>query len=220
MSIAQNLTEIKRRMQTAAIEAKRSANSITLLAVSKMHSSAEIEQVLIAGHRIFGENRVQEAQKKFPRLKEKYPELKLHLIGSLQTNKVKAAVALFDAVHSVDRARLAEALGNEMRAQKKQLACFIEVNIGHEKQKAGIAPADVDSFLVLCKESYGLPVAGLMCIPPANEDPAPYFKQLAAIARRCGVSCLSMGMSADFETAIALGATHVRVGTAIFGNRE
>ncbi len=206
-------------MEAAALAAGRSVHSITLLAVSKMQSVTQIEAALAAGQRVFAENRVQEAQKKFPKLKDPYPDLKLHLIGPLQTNKVKAAVGLFDAIHSVDRPKLAEALGNEMRMQKKQLACFIEVNIGHEPQKAGIAPGDVDSFLVLCKEHYGLPVAGLMCIPPAQADPKPYFQQLAQIARRCGVSCLSMGMSGDYESAIAAGASHIRIGTAIFGAR-
>ncbi len=217
--VAENLIAVRRRLEAAAAASGRSANSITLLAVSKLQPAAQIQAALAAGQRVFGENRVQEAQKKFPALRDRYPDLKLHLIGPLQTNKVKQAVALFDAIHSVDRPKLAEALGQEMRAQKKQAACFIEVNIGHEAQKAGIAPADVDAFLVLCKESYCLPVAGLMCIPPVGSDPRPYFDELAELARRCRVSCLSMGMSGDFEIAVAAGATHVRVGTAIFGDR-
>ncbi len=217
--ISPNLTVVRSRVEAAATGAGRSSNGITLLAVSKMQPVEAIKQALAAGQMVFGENRVQEAARKFRTLKPRYPGLKLHMIGPLQTNKAAEAVALFDAIHSVDRPKLAKLLGEEMRAQERRPACFIEVNIGQEPQKAGIAPADVDSFLVLCKESYCLPVAGLMCIPPEGVDPLPYFQRLAEIARRCRVSCLSMGMSGDFETAIRAGATHVRVGTAIFGAR-
>ena len=218
--ITTNLTTIRARLESAAQKARRDPRSIVLIAVSKTHPAASVKAALEAGQRVFGENRVQEAAKKFPRLREAFPDLQLHLIGPLQTNKVADAVALFDAIHSVDRPKLAKALGEEMRKQKKRPACFIEVNIGNEPQKAGIAPADLDAFLAACKEGYGLPVAGLMCIPPVGQDPLPYFQKLKALATRNGVSCLSMGMSTDFEAAIAAGATHVRIGSAIFGVRE
>jgi pyridoxal phosphate enzyme (YggS family) len=217
--IQANLTVIRQRLDAAARKAGRDPRSLSLIAVSKTHPASAIKAALEAGQRVFGENRVQEAAKKFPGLREAYPDLQLHLIGPLQTNKVKDAVALFDAIHSVDRPKLARALGEEMRKQNKRPACFIEVNIGNEPQKAGIAPADLDAFLAACKEEYALPIAGLMCIPPVGGDPMPYFQRLKSLAMRNGVSCLSMGMSADFESAIAAGATHVRVGSAIFGER-
>ncbi len=220
MTIPENLAAVRAEIERAAVAANRSVNSITLLAVSKTQPVKAIEAALAAGQRVFGENRVQEAAKKFPALRARYPDLSLHLIGPLQTNKVKLAVATFDAIHSVDRAKLAEALGHEMWAQNRRLPCFIEVNIAQEPQKAGISPHDADAFVLACRERYGLPVAGLMCIPPYEQDPAPYFQQLAALAKRCGVSCLSMGMSGDYPAAIAAGASHVRVGTAIFGARE
>ncbi len=206
-------------METAARMAGRNAESITLIAVSKTYPTYAVKTALAAGQLAFGENRVQEAEKKFAGLREANPGLKLHMIGPLQTNKAAQAVALFDAIHSVDRPKLAELLGNEMRRQNRRPACFIEVNIGHEPQKSGISPGDLDAFLVSCKEQFGLPVTGLMCIPPAGQDPRPYFEKLAELSRRNRVSCLSMGMSADFEAAIAAGATHVRVGSAIFGGR-
>jgi pyridoxal phosphate enzyme (YggS family) len=218
-SIDDNLAIVRSRIEAAATGAGRNPKSITLIAVSKTHPAASVEAAILAGQRVFGENRVQEAERKFRLLKERHPDLALHLIGPLQTNKVKQAVALFDAIHSVDRVKLADMLASEMRAQGKRLSCFVEVNIAQEPQKSGIAPADADAFLAACKERYGLPVAGLMCIPPADEDPAPHFVRLAALARRCGVSCLSMGMSADYETAIKAGATHIRVGNALFGPR-
>ncbi len=220
MTIPENLAAVRAEIELAARTANRSVNSITLLAVSKTQPVQAIEQALAAGQRVFAENRVQEAAKKLPELRLTYPDLSLHLIGPLQTNKVKQAVGLFDAIHSVDRPKLAEALGQEMQLQKRRLPCFIEINIGQEPQKAGIAPHDADAFVVFCRERYGIPVAGLMCIPPAGADPLPYFRQLAALAKRCGVSCLSMGMSGDYPAAIAAGATHVRVGTAIFGARN
>jgi pyridoxal phosphate enzyme (YggS family) len=217
--IQANLTVIRQRLDAVARKAGRDPRSLSLIAVSKTHPASAIKAALEAGQRVFGENRVQEAAKKFPGLREAYPDLQLHLIGPLQTNKVKDAVALFDAIHSVDRPKLARALGEEMRKQNKRPACFIEVNIGNEPQKAGIAPADLDAFLAACKEEYALPIAGLMCIPPVGGDPMPHFRRLKSLATRNGVSCLSMGMSADFESAIAAGATHVRVGSAIFGER-
>lgn len=220
MTIFENLAAVRAEIARAAATAQRSVNSITLLAVSKTQPVKAIEQALAAGQRVFGENRVQEAARKFPALRQKYPDLAVHLIGPLQTNKVKQAVAVFDAIHSVDRPKLADALGHEMRAQNRRLPCFIEVNIGQEPQKAGISPHDVDAFVLACRERFGIPVAGLMCIPPANADPLPYFKQMAALAKRCGVSCLSMGMSSDYAVAIAAGASHIRVGTAIFGERS
>jgi pyridoxal phosphate enzyme (YggS family) len=206
-------------MDEAAHAAGRNPQAVTLVAVSKTQPASALSLALEAGQRIFGENRVQEAEWKFAPLKERWPDISLHMIGPLQTNKVRAAVGLFDAIHSVDRPRLAAALGEEMRKQGRRIACFIEVNIGQEPQKSGIAPGDLDAFLASCREQYGLPVAGLMCIPPAAHDPVPYFRQLAALAKKGGVSCLSMGMSADFTSAIAAGATHIRVGNAIFGAR-
>jgi pyridoxal phosphate enzyme (YggS family) len=218
--ISQNLTTIRARIEAAAQKAGRDPRSLSLIAVSKTHPAASVKAACEAGQRVFGENRVQEAAKKFPKLREAYPDLQLHLIGPLQTNKVKEAVALFDAIHSVDRPKLAKALGEEMRKQNKRPACFIEVNIAGEPQKAGIAPSDLDAFLAACKEEYALPIAGLMCIPPAGDHPLPYFQKLKALGLRNGVSCLSMGMSADFEMAIAAGASHIRIGSAIFGARE
>jgi PLP dependent protein len=168
---------------------------------------------------VFGENRVQEAQAKWPALKARFPGIELHLIGPLQTNKVKAAVALFDVIETVDRPKLAEALAAEMGRAGRRLTCFVEINTGGEAQKSGVAPEDADGFIARCGGELGLPIAGLMCIPPLDEDPAPHFARLAEIARRNGLGRLSMGMSADYEAAIRHGATHVRIGTAIFGAR-
>ena len=210
---------MRARVEAAARGAGRDPNAVTLIAVSKTHPKAAVEAAIAAGQTVFGENRVQEAERKFAELRAANAGLRLHMIGPLQTNKVREAVRLFDAIHSVDRPKLAAALADEMRRQDRRPACFVEVNIGHEPQKAGIAPHDLDSFLVNCKEQYGLPVSGLMCIPPAGADALPYFRQLADLARKCRVSCLSMGMSGDFETAIAAGASHVRVGGSIFGSR-
>jgi pyridoxal phosphate enzyme (YggS family) len=209
---------------TARIEAARQASlaprpAVTLVAVSKTHPAEKVEALLRAGHGVFGENRVQEAQAKFPALKSAWPGLELHLIGPLQTNKVKEAVALFDAVQSVDRPKLARALAEEMARQGRSLPCFIQVNTGEEAQKAGVVPATADVFIADCK-GMGLNVVGLMCIPPAEEEPSPHFALLAKIAARNKLHQLSMGMSGDFETAIRLGATHVRVGTALFGERK
>jgi hypothetical protein len=193
---------------------------VTLVAVSKTFPAEAIEPVIAAGQRVFGENRVQEAKAKWPALMEKHPGIALHLIGPLQSNKAKEAVALFDAIHSVDRASLCEALAKEIAKQARQPALFVQINTGAEPQKAGVLPQEADEFLRACRETYGLAISGLMCIPPVDEAPGPHFALTAKIARRNGLDLLSMGMSADFATAIAMGATHVRVGSAIFGGRE
>jgi PLP dependent protein len=217
--IAANLTAVRQRIEAAARPAGRAPDSVTLVAVSKTHPAETVGQVLAAGHRVFGENRVQEAQTKYPVLREAFPDLALHLIGPLQTNKVRDALAIFDVIESVDRMRLAEALAREMDHSGRRLPCLIEVNTGEEAQKAGITPAKADGFIVECRDRLGLPIIGLMCVPPIDEEPAPHFALLREIARRNGLGVLSMGMSADFEKAIRFGATHVRVGTAIFGAR-
>jgi pyridoxal phosphate enzyme (YggS family) len=218
-SIATNLAALKARMAAAARGAGRDPAAVELVAVSKTHPAAAVEAALATGQRIFGENRVQEAQGKFPALKTRFPDLALHLIGPLQTNKVKEAVALFDVIETLDRPKLAAALAKEMERQNRRIACFIEVNVGAEPQKAGILPDEADAFIAQCRTEWRLDLAGLMCIPPEGRDPAPYFEILAAIAARNSLTALSMGMSADFETGIACGATFVRVGTAIFGRR-
>jgi len=191
----------------------------TLIAVSKTFGPEAIAPLIAAGQRDFGENRVQEAKGKWPALKAAHPDLVLHLIGPLQSNKAAEAVALFDVIHSVDREKIARALKAEMDKQGRTLPCFIQVNVGEEPQKAGIAPAEAVAFSHWCRETIGLDVMGLMCIPPADVPPGPYFAQLALLAREAGLSGLSMGMSADFETAAMMGATHVRVGSALFGTR-
>ena len=203
----------------ACRDAGRDPASVTLVAVSKTFAAAAIAPVIAAGQRVFGENRVQEAKAKWPPLLDRHGGLELHLVGALQSNKAKDAVALFDAIHSVDRASLAEALGKEMAKQARRPLLFIEVNTGAEAQKAGVLPQETDAFLAACRDRHGLTISGLMCIPPQNDAPAPHFALTAKIARRNGLSLLSMGMSADYPTAIAFGATHVRVGTAIFGAR-
>jgi pyridoxal phosphate enzyme (YggS family) len=192
---------------------------VTLIAVSKTFGAEAIEPAIAQGQKIFGENRVQEAKAKWPALMAKHPGLELHMVGSLQSNKAKEAVALFDAIHSLDRQSLAEALAKEIAKQGRRPLLFVEINTGAEPQKAGVLPQDADKFLVRCRESWGLQVDGLMCIPPEAEAPAPHFALTAKIAARNGLRLLSMGMSADFPVAIAMGATHVRVGTAIFGAR-
>jgi PLP dependent protein len=215
-----NLTAVRGRIEAAAREAGRPADSVTLVAVSKTHPEAAVRAALIAGQRVFGENRVQEALGKFPQLRGEFPDLVLHLIGPLQTNKVRDAVAHCDVIETVDRPRLAEALAREMERTGRRVTCYIEVNTGEEAQKAGIFPVAADDFIRDCRDRLGLPIAGLMCIPPEAEEPALHFALLREIARRNGLAVLSMGMSADFETAIRFGATHVRVGTAIFGARR
>jgi pyridoxal phosphate enzyme (YggS family) len=217
--IAGALAGVRARLVRAAAESQRDPAGITLVAISKTHGAAAIEAALALGQRVFGENRVQEAQAKYRSLKPRYPDLVLHLVGPLQTNKAKDAVALFDVIETVDRPKLAEALAHAMEKTGRFPACLVQVNIGNEKQKAGIAPEDADEFIKSCRSRWNLPVQGLMCIPPAGENPAPHFSQLAGIARRNGLKQLSMGMSADFEAAIKAGATLVRVGTAIFGPR-
>jgi len=200
-------------------QARRERASVTLIAVSKTHQAEAIEPVIAAGQRVFGENRVQEAKAKWPPLLSAHPGLALHLIGPLQSNKAKEAVALFDAIHSVDRPSICEALAREINSQKRQPELFVQLNTGEEPQKAGIAPAEADGFIASCREKYGLAIAGLMCIPPVDDAPAPHFALTAKIAARNGLSGLSMGMSADFAVAIQFGATHVRIGSAIFGAR-
>ena len=217
---AEQLEAVLKRMAAAAKRSGRPAGNVNLIAVTKTFGSAEIEPVLAAGHRDFGENRVQEAARKWPELRERYPDLRLHLIGPLQTNKVRDAVALFDAIHSLDRDKLATEIAREMGRQGKSLSLFVQVNIGEEPQKAGVAPAEAESFVERCRAEHGLPIEGLMCIPPAESDPEPHFVRLKRMADELGLSCLSMGMSGDFEPAIAYGATHVRVGSAIFGDRQ
>ena len=217
--IAANLAAVRGKIAAAAAAAGRTPAGVNLVAVTKTHPAKTIREALAVGHRVFGENRVQEAQAKYPALREAFPDLALHLIGPLQTNKVRDAVAEFDVIESVDRPRLAQALAREMEHSGRQPPCLIEVNTGEEPQKAGITPADADGFILECRERLGLPIVGLMCVPPLDEEPAPHFALLREIARRNGLAILSMGMSADFEKAIRFGATHVRVGTAIFGAR-
>jgi pyridoxal phosphate enzyme (YggS family) len=216
---AESLAAVRREIAAACAEAGREAGAVTLVAVSKTFGAEAIEPVIAAGQRIFGENRVQEAKAKWPALKQRHPDIALHLVGSLQSNKAKDAVALFDAIHSVDRPSLAEALAKEIQKQGRHPCLFVEVNTGAEPQKAGVLPEAADAFLASCRDTYGLRIEGLMCIPPADEAPAPHFALTAKIAKRNGLALLSMGMSADFQVAIAFGATHVRVGTAIFGAR-
>jgi pyridoxal phosphate enzyme (YggS family) len=219
-SIAANLAAIRGRMETAAGAAGRPTETVSLVAVSKTQPAEAVRAALNAGQRVFGENRVQEGLTKFPALRGEFPDLELHLIGPLQTNKVREAVAHFDVIETVDRPRLAEALAREMERSGRRLPCYIEVNTGEEPQKAGILPEAADGFIADCRDRLRLAIAGLMCIPPEHEEPALHFALLREIARRNGIVTLSMGMSADFETAIRFGATHVRVGTAIFGARR
>ena len=218
-TLSSGLSAVRAEIERACREASRDPSTVTLVAVSKTFAAAAIAPVLAAGQKVFGENRVQEAQKKWPPLLASRPGLELHMIGPLQSNKAKEAVALFDAIHSVDRASLCEALAKEIGKQARRPRLFVEINTGAEPQKAGVLPEETDAFLKACRERYGLVIAGLMCLPPAHEPPAPHFALTAKIARRNGLSLLSMGMSADFPLAIEFGATHVRVGTAIFGER-
>jgi PLP dependent protein len=213
------LVHVRAEIERGCREAGRDPAEVTLVAVSKTFDADAIEPVIKAGQRVFGENRVQEAKAKWPPLMTKYQGIDLHLIGPLQSNKAKEAVALFSAIHSVDRASLCEALAKEIAKQGRQPLLFVEINTGAEAQKAGVLPQEADSFLAACREKYGLTILGLMCIPPLEEAPGPHFALTAKIARRNGLKLLSMGMSADFITAIQLGATHVRVGSAIFGER-
>ncbi len=217
---ADRLAEVRRKMAQACAEAGRDPAGVALVAVSKTFGADAIAPVIAAGQRLFGENRVQEAKAKWPALRERHPDLALHLIGPLQSNKAKEAVALFDAIHTVDRASLCAALAKEIDRQGRAPLLLVEINTGAEPQKAGVLPEAADAFLRACRETYRLVIAGLMCIPPLAEPPAPHFALTAKIAARNGLTLLSMGMSADFETAIRFGATHVRVGSAIFGERQ
>jgi pyridoxal phosphate enzyme (YggS family) len=216
---ADRLAEVHQRIAAAARAAGRDPAAVTLVAVSKTHGADMVREMLQAGQRVFGENRVQEAEEKFPALKLEYPDLELHLIGPLQTNKARDAVALFDVIQSVDRERIAAALAKEMERLGRRPACYIQVNTGEEPQKAGVLPADLGAFVIACRDTHKLPVVGLMCIPPVDEEPALHFALLAKMAARNGLARISMGMSADYEMAVKLGATHVRVGSALFGAR-
>src|SRR5262252_2007812 len=213
------LAKVREGIARACAEAGRDPASVTLVAVSKTFGAEAIEPVIAAGQRVFGENRVQEAKAKWPALQARHGGLELHLVGPLQSNKAKEAVVLFDAIHAVDRPSICAAIAKEIARQGRQPTLFVEVNTGAEPQKAGVLPEETDAFLKKCREDYGLAIAGLMCIPPFDEPPAPHFALTAKIAKRNGLALLSMGMSADFPLAIEFGATHVRVGTAIFGER-
>jgi len=219
------ITAVRDAIARACRDAGRDPAAVTLVAVSKTFGADAIEPVIAAGQRVFGENRVQEAKAKWPSLIARHGGgagaggIELHLVGTLQSNKAKDAVALFDAIHSIDRPSLAEAVAKEIAKQGRRPLLFVEVNTGAEPQKSGVAPDQVDAFLAACRERYGLEISGLMCLPPLHEAPAPHFALTAKIAQRNGVRLLSMGMSADYPTAIAFGATHIRVGTAIFGGR-
>ncbi len=214
------LDSVRQRIAAAAREVGRDPGSVRLLAVSKTFGPEAIVPVIEAGHRLFGENRVQEAAAKWPALRANTPDLELHLIGPLQSNKAREAVKLFDAIHTVDRPKIARVLAKEMSQQGRRLQLFIEVNTGEEPQKAGVAPAETADFVRLCRDDLGLEVSGLMCIPPAVEEPAVHFALLAKLAGQLQLAELSMGMSADFEAAVQFGATVVRVGSAIFGERN
>jgi pyridoxal phosphate enzyme (YggS family) len=214
------LDDVRERLKAAAAMAGREASAVTLVAVSKTFGPEAITPVIAAGQRVFGENRVQEAKAKWPALKAAHPGLELHLVGPLQTNKVEEAVKLFDVIETIDREKLARAVAKEMARQGSRPRLFIQVNTGEEPQKAGVGPRETDALVELCRSELGLQIEGLMCVPPIEEEPALHFALLRKIAERNGLKALSMGMSSDFETAIALGATHVRVGSAIFGSRD
>jgi pyridoxal phosphate enzyme (YggS family) len=217
---AERLDFVRAEIRKAALASGRDPASVTLVAVTKTFAAEAILPALAAGQRVFGENRVQEAKAKWPALRARFPDLELHLIGALQSNKAREAVALFDAIHTVDRAKIAAALAEEIARQGRRPRLFVEINTGGEGQKAGVLPEAADAFIGECRERYRLTIEGLMCIPPFDEPPAPHFALVQKIARRNGLAALSMGMSADFQSAIAFGATHVRVGSAIFGARR
>ncbi|MFK7941726.1 MAG: YggS family pyridoxal phosphate-dependent enzyme [Paracoccaceae bacterium] len=214
------LSDVTSRVAAAAEKAGRDPSSVALIAVSKVQPLERVEEVLVAGHRVFGENRVQEAAGKWPDFRERFEGVELHLIGPLQTNKVRQALDVFDVIHSVDREKLARKLADGFAETGRALPCFLQVNTGEEPQKAGCLPTETDAFVETCRNDLGLPVAGLMCIPPVDEEPSLHFALLKKIAERNGLTGLSMGMSSDFDRAIALGATHVRVGSAVFGARD
>jgi len=215
----ERLRRIRDEITAAAKSSKRSAADVELIAVSKLFDADAVRPVLEAGQRAFGENRVQEAERKWPGLKSAFTDVELHLIGPLQSNKTRDAVALFDAIHTVDREKIARAIADEMAKQQRTLKLFVQVNTGEEPQKAGVMPREAKAFVEFCRSDLKLPLTGLMCIPPVDEEPAVHFAFLAKLAKELGLSGLSMGMSSDFETAIAFGATYVRVGSAIFGDR-
>lgn len=219
MEVEERLNEVLSRIRASEKSAKRSENAVSLVAVSKTFDAETIRPVIEAGQRVFGENRVQEAQAKWPALKRETPDIELHLIGPLQSNKAADAVALFDVIETIDREKIARAVAAEMQRQGRDIRLYVQVNTGLEPQKAGIAPEDAAAFVRLCRDELALNIEGLMCIPPLDENPGPHFALLAKLAGQCGLSRLSMGMSGDFETAIAFGATGVRVGSAIFGAR-
>ena len=219
MDLQDRLADVRSRIAKAAEEAGRQPDTVTLVAVSKTFDAQAIRPAIAAGQRVFGENRVQEATAKWPELRAGRPDIELHLIGPLQSNKAKEAVALFDVIETVDRDKIAAELAKEIARQGKALRLYVQVNIGSEPQKAGIAPKEAVAFVARCRDEHGLDIEGLMCIPPLDENPGPYFAMLEKLAREAGVEKLSMGMSADYETAVAFGATSVRVGSAIFGHR-
>ncbi|KQV35816.1 MULTISPECIES: YggS family pyridoxal phosphate-dependent enzyme [unclassified Rhizobium] len=219
MDVTERLNEVLSRIRTAERQSARAKGSAALVAVSKTFDADAIRPVIAAGQRVFGENRVQEAQGKWPSLKQETPGIELHLIGPLQSNKAADAVELFDVIETIDREKIARAVAEEMRRQGRTLRLYVQVNTGLEPQKAGIAPDETAAFVSLCRKTIGIEVEGLMCIPPANENPGPHFALLAKLAAECGLERISMGMSGDFETAVAFGATSVRVGSAIFGTR-
>jgi pyridoxal phosphate enzyme (YggS family) len=218
-SAVEQFSAVKTRITAAEREAGRDAGSVTLVAVSKTFEADAIRPVIEAGQRVFGENRVQEAQAKWPALKQEFPDIELHLIGPLQSNKAKEAVALADVIETVDREKIAAELAKEIVRQGRTPKLYVQVNTGSEPQKAGIEPRDAVAFVAHCRDIHGLAIEGLMCIPPADENPGPHFALLEKLAREAGVAKLSMGMSGDYETAIAFGATSIRVGSAIFGSR-
>ena len=219
MSVEERLQDVRARIGKMERQAGRAQGSVTLVAVSKTFDAEQIRPVIAAGQRVFGENRVQESQGKWPELKAETPDIDLHLIGPLQSNKAADAVKLFDVIETVDREKIARALSEEMKKQGKTPRLYVQVNTGLEPQKAGIEPAHTQAFVDFCRDELGLSIEGLMCIPPAEENPGPHFALLAKLARQCGLEKLSMGMSGDFETAVEFGATSVRVGSAIFGAR-
>ncbi|MDX3928397.1 MAG: YggS family pyridoxal phosphate-dependent enzyme [Shinella sp.] len=219
MKTQDRLQEVRERIRKASLSAGRKPDAVTLVAVSKTFEAEAVRPALAAGQRVFGENRVQEAQGKWPALKDEFSDIELHLIGPLQSNKAADAVALFDVIETVDREKIARAIAAEITRQGLTPRLFVQVNTGLEPQKAGIAPDDSADFVAFCRDELGLSIEGLMCIPPADENPGPHFALLAKLARRCGAEKLSMGMSGDYETAVAFGATSVRVGSAIFGAR-
>lgn len=214
-----SIEKIRNQIRLAELNNSRLEGSVNLIAVSKLQPLAKIEQVLLSGHRVFGENRVQEAFQKWPALKETYPTVSLHLLGPLQTNKVKESLKLFDVVHSLDREKLARVFSENIQQSGQSPDFFIQVNTGEEEQKSGIPPSAVDKFVDDCRETYKLPIVGLMCIPPINEEPSLHFALLKKLAERNGLKRLSMGMSSDFVSAITFGSTDVRIGTALFGKR-